>query len=184
MGKSRHTVAVEGAAAILDFLIPDRIEEPGLLKTPERILGALVELTSFEPFDFETFDAEGYDEMIVEDRIPFTSLCEHHVLPFFGHVAVGYIPKEKLAGLSKIPRTVAQYAAGLQTQERLTVEIAKRLQEELDPVGLAVVVAARHLCMEFRGAKVHGVTTITSRIEGEFKDAAAKAEFFALITLH
>jgi GTP cyclohydrolase IA len=121
------------------------------------------------------------DGMVVVRDIPFYSLCEHHMLPFFGVAHVGYVPSDKVIGLSKIVRLVRAKAAGLQIQERVTVEIAEEMDRLLSPIGVGVVVEARHLCMEMRGVRAPGVKTITSSLRGCIKDKPeARAEFFAL----
>jgi GTP cyclohydrolase I len=125
-----------------------------------------------EEFTFTTFDKEDYDQMIVQKDISFFSLCEHHLAPFFGTATVAYIPNKKIVGLSKIARCVRYYAAGLQNQERVTMKIAQRIQEELNPKGVAVILDARHLCMEMRGVKTFGAGTVTSEMIGAFRDEA------------
>jgi len=127
------------------------------------------------------FGNSGYDEMVVERDIPFYSLCEHHMLPFFGVAHVAYVPTDKVIGLSKIARIVKAKAAGLQIQERLTADIADEVQRVLDPVGVGVVLEAEHLCMAMRGVRAPGVTTATSALRGCIRDKAkARAEFFAI----
>lgn len=180
-GTSRVGTAEVEVKMLLDLLDHDAGRE-AMTETPRRMVAALMELTTPEEFDFVVFDAKDYDQMIIVDRIPFTSLCEHHVLPFMGFAAVGYIPKKKMAGLSKIVRMVQYYARALQTQEHLTRAISARLLQELEPLGLAVVMQARHLCMELRGARTTALTT-TSAIEGALLEVEARAEFFSLIHL-
>lgn len=150
--------------------------------TPKRYVEALRELTTREDFKFTTFPSEG-DEMIVVSPIRFTALCAHHILPFFGEAHVAYIPNGQIAGLSKLPRTVRNLAKGLHIQERLTTEIADFLATELDPLGLAVVMQGRHLCMEIRGVQAEGVITTTSAMRGVFLDPnkEARSEFLRLI---
>jgi len=133
-------------------------------------------------FNFTTFDAEGTDEMIIQTNIPFYSLCEHHVAPFFGVANVAYIPNGKIVGLSKLARTVDLYANRFQNQERITTQIAERLQNELNPLGVAVTLKAQHLCMCMRGVKKHDTWTSTSKMIGVFKDNLnARNEFLSLI---
>jgi GTP cyclohydrolase I len=133
-------------------------------------------------FNFTSFDAEGTDEMIIQTNIPFYSLCEHHTAPFFGTANVAYIPKDKIVGLSKLARTVDLYANRFQNQERITTQIAERLQNELNPLGVAVTLKAQHLCMCMRGVKKHDTWTQTSKLLGVFKeDPSARNEFFHLI---
>jgi GTP cyclohydrolase I len=151
-------------------------------KTPQRFAAMLRELTTPEEFEFTTFPAED-DDMIVMHDIPFVSLCNHHVVPFIGKAWIGYIPNEKMVGLSKLARTVRYYAKGLQVQERLTREIAEHLMENLDPVGVAVVLEAEHMCMTIRGVQTPGTLTTTSKMTGVFADhkRTAKAEFMSII---
>ncbi len=155
----------------------------GLAQTPKRYIKFLSDFLDTRDFNFTTFDSNGYDEMIVETDIPFYSLCEHHTLPFFGTVCVGYIPAGRIAGLSKIPRTVEKFASGLQNQERLTQQIADFLATNLGTENVAVVVKARHLCMEMRGAKSVGTSTTTSTMKGQFRTYdKCRAEFLKIIS--
>jgi GTP cyclohydrolase I len=159
----------------------------GLKSTPNRVSRALRELTDgygVNPADVvagAVFDQD-YDEMVVVKDIPFYSLCEHHMLPFFGSCHVGYLPKGKVVGLSKIPRLVGAFAHRLQLQERMTKEIAEALSEAVAPKGVGVVVEARHLCMEMRGVQKPGGQLITSCMLGTFrKDPRTRAEFLELV---
>jgi GTP cyclohydrolase I len=159
----------------------------GLRDTPDRVSRAMRELTdgygvrAADVIAGAIFDQD-YDEMVLVKDIPFYSLCEHHMLPFFGTCHVGYLPKGKVVGLSKIPRLVGVFAHRLQLQERLTQEIAGALSDELAPRGVGVVVEARHLCMEMRGVQKPGGQLITSCMLGTFrKDARTRAEFLELI---
>lgn len=127
---------------------------------------------------FTTFPTGGAKEMVTEGPIAFTSLCAHHLLPFMGEAYVGYIPGRRLVGLSKIPRVVGFFAAKLQTQERLTTEIADFLVENLKPKGVIVLLRARHLCMEARGVKSPGVITRTSALRGLAMKPGVKDEFY------
>jgi GTP cyclohydrolase I len=163
---------------------PDR---QGLKATPARVSRALRQLTDgygVDPADVisdAVFDQD-YDEMVVVKDIPFYSLCEHHMLPFFGTCHVGYLPKGKVVGLSKIPRLVGVFAHRLQLQERMTKEIAEALNGALSPKGVGVVVEARHLCMEMRGVEKPGGQMITSCMLGTFrKDPRTRAEFLELV---
>ena len=165
---------------------PDR---QGLKRTPERMKIAYEFLTSGYKTDIDSelnnavFD-EDYDEMVVVKSIDFFSLCEHHLLPFFGRVHVAYIPNGRVVGLSKIPRIVDAFSRRLQLQERLTAQIAKCIQEHLDPIGVGVVCEARHLCMCMRGVQKIGSFTTTSAMEGRFKsDARTRQEFLHLISM-
>ena len=178
---TRPTMAQAEAAVrtLLRFVDADPDRE-GLRDTPRRYVKALVEMTTPKPFEMTTFDAEGHDEMVVQRGIPFQSLCEHHVLPFFGTATVAYIPNGRIVGLSKLTRTVELFARQLQNQERITAQIADHLMQHLDAQGVAVVLEARHLCMELRGVRVPGATTVTSALRGVFAtDDAARAELLA-----
>ena len=165
-------------------------EEPGrdgLMRTPVRVAQALRFFTTgYEQDPSElltgaTFDVS-YDEMVILKDIDVYSLCEHHLLPFFGRAHVAYIPNGKVLGLSKIPRLVEIFSRRLQVQERLTTQIAETLQEVLEPRGVAVVVEAMHLCMVMRGVKQQNCTAVTSSIHGQFKkDPKTRAEFMELI---
>ena len=159
---------------------PDR---PGLKTTPDRVSRALRELTDgygVKPEDViadAVFDQD-YDEMVVVKDINFYSLCEHHMLPFFGQIHVGYLPKGKVVGLSKIPRLVEIFSRRLQIQEQLTRQVAEALNAALEPRGVGVVAEARHLCMEMRGVEAPGGRMITSCMLGTFRrDPRTRAEF-------
>jgi GTP cyclohydrolase I len=161
---------------------PDR---PGLLGTPERVHRMYTELTAGYHVDPDRllngaiYDV-GYSEMVVVKDIPFYSLCEHHLLPFFGTASVAYIPRGKVLGLSKIPRIVEMYARRLQVQERLTQEVAEFLQERLAPQGVGVVLEATHLCAVMRGVRKPGTVMTTSYVLGLFRTRdRTRAEFFA-----
>ncbi len=161
---------------------PDR---QGLLGTPERVHRMYTELTAGYHVDAERlinnaiFDV-AYSEMVVVKDIPFYSLCEHHLLPFFGTAAVAYIPRGRVIGLSKIPRVVEMYARRLQVQERLTQQVAEFLQERLNPQGVGVVVEATHLCAVMRGVRKPGTVMTTSSVLGLFRTRdRTRAEFFA-----
>lgn len=158
---------------------PDR---EGLVDTPKRYVKFLREFLSTEQFEFTTFDCEGADEMIVQTNIPFYSLCEHHLAPFFGVAHVAYIPNGNIVGLSKLSRTVELYARRLQNQERITTQVADRLDKELNPLGVGVVLKAQHLCMAMRGVKKNNVYTTTSKMMGVFRtQLTTRQEFLTLI---
>jgi len=159
----------------------------GLAKTPIRMAKSLRELTAGYHVDIDRlingalFEVP-YNEMVVVKDIAFYSLCEHHMLPFFGHVHVGYLPKGKVVGLSKIPRLVEVFSHRLQIQEKLTKEIAEALNEAVAPRGVGVVVEARHLCLEMRGIETPGGRMITSCMLGTFRrDPRTRAEFLNLV---
>jgi len=175
---------------LVEALLVELGEDPdrqGLKATPDRVSRALRELTSgygMKPEDViadAIFDQD-YDEMVLVKDIPFYSLCEHHMLPFFGHVHVGYLPKGKVVGLSKIPRLVEVFSRRLQIQEQLTREIAEALNSALTPRGVGVVIEARHLCIEMRGVETPGGRMITSCMLGTFRrDARTRGEFLDLV---
>lgn len=158
------------------------VEREGLQQTPSRYIKFLREFLQPSPFTFTTFENEGTDEMIIVENIPFFSLCEHHIVPFYGTASVAYIPNDRIVGLSKIPRCVDYFSNRLQNQERITSQIAFKLEEELRPKGVAVVLKAQHLCMHMRGVKKHDTWTKTSKLTGVFKeDSKCRAEFLQLI---
>src|SRR4051795_3557445 len=163
---------------------PDR---QGLVGTPERVHRMYIELTAGYHVDPERllngaiFDVD-YSEMVVVKDVPFYSLCEHHLLPFFGRAAVAYIPRGRVVGLSKIPRIVETYARRLQVQERMTQQIADFLMERLEPKGVGVVLEASHLCAVMRGIRKPGTVMTTSAVLGLFRTSdKTRAEFFAHI---
>lgn len=176
------TQDLEGSVkSILAFF--DDPNRDGLKDTPQRYLKFLNEFLSPEDFQLSTFDSEGYDQMIIQTNIPFYSLCEHHLAPFFGFGHIAYIPhKKQIVGLSKLSRVLDKFARRLQNQERITKQIAEYLTEQLEPKGVAVMLKAQHLCMAMRGIKKHDTWTITSEMSGVFRDnPSAKAEFLQLI---
>jgi GTP cyclohydrolase I len=178
-------------APLVHQIITELGEDPsrdGLLKTPERVDKALRFLTSGYQSNVEQivngalFDVE-YDEMVLVRDIEFYSMCEHHMLPFFGKMHVAYIPKDKVIGLSKIPRIVDMFARRLQVQERLTQEVAETLQEVLDPRGVAVVCQARHFCMMMRGVEKQHSGATTSAMLGAFRaQKETRDEFLSLLS--
>ncbi len=156
----------------------------GLRETPRRVADAYAELLSPPTFRATTFPNEdGYEGLIVAQAIPFHSLCMHHLLPFRGLAHVGYLPGERIIGLSKLARVVELFARDLQIQERLTVQIANWLQTELRPAGVGVVLQAEHMCMSLRGVQQPGARTVTSALRGAIRDdAETRQEFLALTT--
>src|SRR5215217_8450179 len=167
-------------------------EEPGrngLLKTPERVAKALAFMTQGYHRDVDSllngalFPIE-YDEMVIVKDIDFFSMCEHHLLPFFGRCHVGYMPNKKVVGLSKIPRLVDAFSRRLQVQERLTVEIAETLQSKLKAHGVAVVMEARHLCMMMRGVEKQNTVAVTSSMLGVFRSQLQTREEFLKLISH
>ena len=161
-------------------------QREGLVRTPERFAKAIQYLTKgynedpAEVLNGALFTVD-YDEMVIVKDIEMFSLCEHHILPFFGKVHIAYIPKGKVLGLSKLPRLVEVFARRLQVQERLTVEIAEAIQEAVQPQGVGVVIEARHLCMMMRGVEKQHSATVTSSMIGAFRAQQTRQEFLALI---
>lgn len=158
----------------------------GTQETPERAAKAWLEMTSGYDRDpaelFKVFDGDGYDELVLLSNVPFTSLCEHHLLPFIGVAHIGYIAEGKIIGLSKLARLLDTFARRLQVQERLATQIVNALEEHLSPKGSLCIIEAEHLCMRVRGVNKAGVTTTTSVIRGAFRDQdASRAEVMALI---
>ena len=154
----------------------------GLRETPRRVAQAYAELLTPPAFRATTFpNDDGYEELIVARAIPFHSLCMHHLLPFRGLAHVGYLPGERIVGLSKLARVVERFARDLQIQERLTVQIADWLQDELEPAGVGVVLEAEHMCMSLRGVQQPGARTVTSALRGAIRDDThTRQEFLAL----
>jgi len=155
---------------------------PHLADTPRRVAESFTEMLTPREFDLTTFpNDEDYDELVLARNIPVQSLCEHHMLPFTGVAHVGYLPGERILGLSKLARVVELFARDLQVQERLTVQVANWLQEHLAPKGVGVVIEAEHLCMSMRGVQARGSRTITSSVHGVLREnAASRQEFFIL----
>ena len=153
-----------------------------LADTPRRVAHAFHEMLTPRDFDLTTFpNDEGYDELVLARSIPVQSVCEHHLLPFVGVAHVGYLPGDRILGLSKLARVVELFARRPQVQERLTQQVADWLQTTLGPRGVGVVIEAEHLCMTMRGVRTDGVSTVTSSLQGHLRqDVAARAEFFAL----
>jgi GTP cyclohydrolase IA len=185
--KEPNTDTIAEAMRRILSLVGENTERQGLAGTPERFEKALRHLTSGYQQDVKKvlngalFDVE-YDEMVIVKDIELFSLCEHHLLPFFGNCHVAYLPNRKVVGLSKIPRLVNMFARRLQVQERLTSQVAQALMDHLEPRGVAVVVEARHLCMAMRGVEKQHSQTVTSAMLGEFREnARARAEFLSLI---
>ncbi len=176
----------EHVRSILRFIGEDPDRE-GLQKTPSRVAEALTFLTrgyrmNPEKIINDALFTEDYEEMIVQKDIDFFSLCEHHLLPFFGKAHVAYIPHHKIVGVSKLARLVDVYARRLQVQERLTNQIATTIMEKLNPLGVAVVIEAEHLCMRMRGVEKQNSLTITSTLLGAFRTRQeTRSEFMNLI---
>jgi GTP cyclohydrolase IA len=173
--------ARDAAEAMLTALgLP--VSGPDMAETPRRLVDAYAELLAVPEFDLTTFDnASGYDELVLVRDIPLRSLCEHHLLPFTGVAHVGYLPAERILGLSKLARTVEFFARRVQTQERLTTQVADHLHDRLAPLGVGVVIEAEHSCMSLRGARATGATTLTTVLRGRLRDdPASRAEFLTL----
>lgn len=176
----------EHMGAIIDLLRLDRCD-PNLRETPRRIAKMYLEMfhglvEGAEP-NVTTFpNEERYSAMVMERDIPFYSMCAHHFVPFYGHAHIAYIPRRRIVGLSKLPRILEFYAKRPQIQERLTEQVADYLQNKLQPLGVMVVIQARHLCVEMRGVKKHGALTITSAIRGCFADTKVREEFLGFLS--
>ena len=174
--------AAERAATDLIRALGMDLTDESLADTPRRMSQALIEMTSGPSFELTTFpNDEGYDEMVMVKDITVQSLCEHHLLPFVGVAHIGYLPSDRILGLSKFARMVELHARRPQTQERLTKRIADHLQTALAPHGVGVVIEARHTCMSLRGARTPNALTTTSAMFGRMRDdARSRAEFLAL----
>jgi GTP cyclohydrolase I len=173
--------AAERAAADLLVALGQPVESGGMAKTPRRMAQAYAEMLTAGSFDFTTFaNAEGYDELVVVEDIPVRSVCEHHMLPFVGVAHVGYLPADRILGLSKFARLVDFYSHRGQTQERLTQQVAEHLERHLAPRG--VVIEAEHTCMSLRGVRAAGARTVTSALLGTLRtDPSSRAEFLSLV---
>jgi len=182
------TKATEDAVRLILLNVGEDPQRDGLLRTPHRVAKMYSELLEGYQQNVETilngalFDVEyGEGEMIVIANIEYTSMCEHHMLPFTGKAHVAYIPRDKVVGLSKIPRIVDMFARRLQIQERLTNEIADAIESALNPLGVMIVVEGQHSCAALRGVKKHGVTMVTTAKRGDFRTSAElRDEFYRL----
>jgi len=175
-------VAEDAARAFLEALgVP--CDTPGTERSPRRMAEAYAAMLTPRPFAMTTFpNDEGYDELVVVRAIPVQSLCEHHLLPFVGVAHVGYLPGERILGLSKLARVVEMFARRPQVQERLTQQVADWIDVQLAPRGVGVVVEAEHMCMSMRGVRTPGATTTTSALSGVLRESpAARAEFLAAV---
>ena len=174
--------AERSARALLEALGVD-LDDESRRDTPRRMAAMYAELLTPADFHATTFPNDGgYDELVVARDIPFHSLCEHHLLPFSGVAHVGYIPGERIIGLSKLARVVDHFARALQVQERLTTQVAGWLQRELAPRGVGVVLEAEHMCMSIRGVRKPGAKTVTSAVRGLFRDSVStRSEAMSLI---
>jgi len=175
---------LEAERAVRDLLVALGRDPRGehLADTPARVARAFTEMLTPRPFDLTTFpNDESYDELVLARDIPFQSLCQHHLLPFHGVAHVGYIPGDRILGLSKLARVVELFASDLQVQERLTQQVADWLEAHVAPRGIGVVLEAEHMCMSLRGVRSHGARTLTSAVRGLIRDdERSRQEFFAL----
>ncbi|MEV4261730.1 GTP cyclohydrolase I FolE [Kribbella sp. NPDC049584] len=177
--------AAERAVADLLTALGRDPESAHLADTPRRVANAYAEMLTPREFELTTFpNDEGYDELVLAKDIPVQSLCEHHLLPFQGVAHVGYLPGDRILGLSKLARVVELFARDFQVQERLTKQVADWLQDHLDPKGVGVVIEAEHQCMSLRGVRAVGSRTVTSSLHGILREnPSSRQEFFALTGL-
>ena len=181
-GSDVDVTGAERAVADLLAALGQDPDDEQMLDTPRRVAAAYAEMLTPRAFNLTTFpNDEGYDELVLARDIPFHSLCQHHLLPFIGVAHVGYLPGNRILGLSKLARVVELFARGLQVQERLTKQVADWVEEELEPKGVGVVLEAEHLCMTLRGVQARGSWTVTSALHGVLReDSRSRSEFFAL----
>jgi GTP cyclohydrolase IA len=177
-------VAAEESARALLKALGIQVDTEALKDTPGRMVRAYAELFTPRAFNLTTFpNDEGYDEMVLARAIPMHSVCEHHLLPFVGLAHVGYLPGDRILGLSKLARVVEHFARRPQVQERLTKQVADWLQDRLEPKAVGVVIEAEHTCMTLRGVKATGSSTVTSTLLGGFRsDIRSRQEFLAAIS--
>ena len=183
--RSRSAVDVPAAErAVTDLLraLGRDPDDPRLAETPRRVADSYAELLTPREFELSTFpNDEGYDELVMARDLPVQSLCQHHLLPFAGVAHVGYLPGDRILGLSKLARVLDLFARDLQVQERLTQQVADWLQDNLAPRGVGVVIEAEHLCMSLRGVRARGARTTTSALHGLLReDSRSRMEFLAL----
>jgi GTP cyclohydrolase I len=181
------TKALSGHYKEIISLLGENPDREGLKKSPERVAKAMqfmlqgYEQDPVEALKSAMFLEEDYKQMVIVKDIDFFSLCEHHMLPFFGKVHVAYIPRKYITGLSKIPRVVDIFARRLQIQERMTLQIKECIQQTLNPLGVMVVIEAQHMCMQMRGVEKQNSLTTTSDFTGSFQQAKTREEFMNLI---
>jgi GTP cyclohydrolase I len=184
VGPSPGVDLVRAERAVADLLaaLGQDPSSEQLLDTPRRVAASYAEFLTPAPFTPTTFtNDEGYDELVLARAIPFSSLCQHHLLPFVGVAHVGYLPAGRILGLSKLARVVERFARRLQLQERLTTQVADWLQAQLAPKGVGVVLEAEHQCMTLRGVRAAGARTVTSALHGRLRtDPRSRQEFLAL----
>jgi GTP cyclohydrolase IA len=180
--KAIDLAGAERAVADLLRALGTDLDDEGVRDTPRRVASAYAELLTPRPFQLTTFpNDEGYEDLVMARSIPFHSLCQHHLLPFVGVAHVGYLPGERILGLSKLARVVELFARGLQVQERLTVQITDWLDSNVRPRGVGVVLEAEHLCMALRGVRSLGTRTVTSAVRGLLRDdPRSRQEFLSL----
>lgn len=179
MGNVNTQKIVEATRMFLQA-IGENEKRDGLIGTPMRVARMWEEIFKEEEIKCTVFK-QNYDEMIFLGDIPFYSFCEHHLMPFYGKAYIGYIPREKVVGLSKLVRLTRKYSNKLQIQERLTQQIAQEIQKKLNPKGVGVMVRAEHLCMSIRGVKAPGTMTATSCLLGCFKQKGTREEFLSMV---
>lgn len=182
--KKEHKISTAELEAVKTILkgIGQDVNREGLIDTPKRYIKFLKEFCTPEDFNMTVFKNESEkSDMVIVSNIPFFSLCEHHLAPFFGTASIGYVPGENIVGLSKLPRTLDHFSKRPQNQERITQQVAKYLMEKLKPKGVGVIIKARHLCVEMRGVEKHDCYTTTSSMEGCFNELNCRQEFLNLI---
>jgi GTP cyclohydrolase I len=184
VGRSPAVDLVRAEQAVAELLVAlgQHPTSEELAETPRRVAASYAELLTPAPFTPTTFpNDEGYDELVLARAVPFSSLCQHHLLPFTGIAHVGYLPGDRILGLSKLARVVELFSRQLQLQERLTIQVANWLQDQLAPRGVGVVLEAEHLCMTLRGVQATGARTVTSALHGRLRDdPRSRQEFLAL----
>lgn len=178
--KSTNEVIIADAIRCLLVGIGEDPDREGLRDTPRRVARFYKEWLGNKRPNMTEFSTT-YDNMVIVKNVPFYSLCEHHILPFWGKASIGYIPNQKILGLSKLVRVLDKHSRGLQVQEHLTVQVAEDIEATIKPLGVMVVLEAEHLCMSMRGVEVPGTKTITSCIRGVFKKSEPRQEFLNLI---
>lgn len=189
LSQQQHEEELEKHCHRILSLLGENPEREGLLKTPSRVTKAMLKLTSGYDMDPSAIlnsakFKEDYSQMVIVKDIDFFSLCEHHMLPFYGKAHVAYIPNGYITGLSKIARVVDIYSHRLQVQERMTFQIKECIQNALNPLGVMVVLEAKHMCMQMRGVEKQHSVTVTSEFSGAFKQSKTRAEFLDLIGHH
>lgn len=172
---------IEAAIRALLIGIGEDPTREGLKETPARVAKFYEEWLHHRQYNKMTSFGTVYDNMVIVKHVPFYSLCEHHILPFHGHAAIGYIPNKRILGISKLVRILDKYSRGLQIQEHLTIQVAEEVEKLTQPKGVMVVLQAEHMCMSMRGVEVQGSKTITSCIKGVFQKIEPRQEFLGLI---